>query len=533
MKNFLFSLSVLICLLIQSGLPAQAADEEFCSAPIKTAQGPVMGRKEKSAHVCVYQGIPYAAPPVGELRWKPPQPALKRASALIATEFGPQCPQAKGNTLELLVAGSMKQSEDCLSLNIYRPAAAGALPVMVWIHGGDLLQGSGSSGMYDGKIMAGEKKLVLVTINYRLGPFGYLYHPALAAEDAHQSSGNYGLMDQVKALEWVKENISGFGGNPENITIFGQSAGGWSVCHLLASPLAKGLFLHAIIMSGGCECARTVEQGESYGREFAQRLGCDGADVAACLRSKPAPEVVAAMGKDWQEMLGIFFPHVDGYALKEMPLEALRSGRYNQVPLMAGSTRDEFKLFANEIKGRNSKTLPELKSATEKYMSAKLGDELFTLYPPDQYPKPKDAVYDAVGDAYIGCPTFRAAAAASKFQPAYYYRFDFDELIFSKMIGAAHGLDLPLVFGNYGDPPMSLLYTGGQEKKAAQLSEIMIGYWTDFAKTGNPTGPGLPDWKPYAGAAGARLILDLPVGSNKEQMLEKCDYWAKQPIMVH
>jgi len=515
---------------------AGAKNDDFCSAPINTSEGPVIGAKENHSQVCVYKGIPYAEAPVGDLRFKPPQPAIKRNAVLSATEFGNQCLQPGGNTLALLVTGLSKQSEDCLYLNIWRPKnqdGLGPFPVMVWIHGGDLLQGSGASAMYDGAFLAGVKDLVIVTINYRLGPLGFLYHPALAAEDAHKSSGNYGLMDQVKALEWVRGNIAGFGGDPANITIFGQSAGGWSVCHLLASPLGQGLFDQAIIMSGGCECARAVAQGEAYGREFAARLGCAGDDAAQCLRLKTPAQIIDALGKDWQEMLGKFFPHIDGYALMEMPLEALRSGRYNQVPLMAGSTRDEFKIFGNEIQGRDEKDLARLKSALEKYMKAKLGGELFKLYPPEKYPSAKDAVYDAVGDAYLGCPCFRAALAASKFQPTYYYRFDFDDFLFPKMIGAAHGLDLPLVFGNYGELPMSLLYTQTQEKKAAQLSEIMMSYWANFARTGNPNGPGLPDWKPYTNSSRSRMALDLPVQSGKEQMREKCDYWAKQPIVVH
>ncbi len=535
MKKIFPMFSALLLLFTYSCARADAQGDDSCAAPVNTAEGQVTGAQEKGFPACVYKGIPYAAPPVGELRFKPPQPAAKRGSVLNAVAFGPQCMQPNVNALAPLVTGFSKQSEDCLYLNIWRPKTQGSLrlPVMVWIHGGDLLQGSGGSYMYGGSRLAAEKDLVLVTIAYRLGPFGYLYHPALAAEDPHSSAGNYGLMDQVRALEWVRDNISNFGGDPNNLTIFGQSAGGWAVCHLLASPLANGLFSRAIIQSGGCEAARTIEQGKAYGEEFAKRLGCAGENAAACLRAQPPKAVIGAMGKDWQEMLAKFFPHIDGYALKAMPLEALRSGAYNRVPLMAGSTRDEFKLFANEIEGRNSKSLPELKSAFEVYLRAKLGDELFTLYPPDKYPKPKEAIYDAAGDAYIGCPTFRAAAAASAFEPSFYYRFDFDDIIFPRMIGAAHAMEVPLVFGNYDVLPMSLLYSGGQEKKAAELSETMMAYWANFAKTGDPAGPGLPEWKPYSTISRSMVYLNAPTHPGKESIQQKCDYWSKQPIVIH
>jgi para-nitrobenzyl esterase len=505
-----------------------------CSEPVATAQGPVIGKAEPGAAACAYQGIPYAAPPVGELRWSAPAPALARDQVLAADRFGSQCLQPGFETHLDLGFYRIVGSEDCLFLNIWRPMKSGSFPVMVWIHGGDLLQGSGSTPMYWGDRLAKNHDVVVVTINYRLGPFGFLYHPALAEEDPHHSSGNYGLMDQVMALEWVRDNISAFSGDPHNVTIFGESAGGWSVCHLLASPLAAGLFHRAIIESGGCECSRSVEQGTESGLAFAARLGCAAAEAAKCLRQKAGPEIIKAMGKEWQGMLKIFFPHVDGYALNESPLKALASGRYNNVPLLAGSTRDEFKLFFNEVPGGRYLTRSRFRASSEKYLGTKLGPELESLYPFDSYSKPIDAALDAFGDAYLSCPVYRAVRASSADQPlTWYYRFDYDDMLMPELIGAAHAMELGFVFQTLDRPPSNALYPGPGRKRAEPLAQIISGYWTNFAAKRDPNGPGLPAWPAYTSQDEARLNLDLPVSSGAARMDEKCGFWARQDIIVH
>jgi para-nitrobenzyl esterase len=512
-------------------VPLGSRAEELCSAPVATAEGPVTGRAAETA-ACEYRGIPYAAPPKGERRWRPPAPAAARTATLAAQEFGPQCPQPHVGLTSLLPSGT--ESEDCLYLNIWRPLKSGSFPVMVWIHGGDLLQGSGSWPLYAGDRLAAAKDVVVVSINYRLGPLGFLYHPALAAEDPHRSSGNYGLLDQVQSLAWVRDNIAGFGGDPQNVTIFGESAGGWSVCNLLASPLAAGLFHRAIVESGGCQCSRTVAQGEEWGREFAARLGCEGPKAAACLRTKSARQVIAALGTNWQAMLTKFFPHLDGYALAESPLDAVRGGRYNRVPLLAGSTRDEFKLFANEIPGGRLLPGPLIDRAADRYLRARLDPPLGGLYPTAAYSRPADALFDAIGDAYLACPTWRAAAAAAPHQPrTWYYRFDYDAHLAPDMIGAAHGTEVPFVFGAGDREPVNILYSKPQWERARPLMAAIMSYWTNFAASGDPNGPGLPPWPAYTADGQERLRLDEPIRADRADLEPKCAYWDRQAIVIH
>ena len=259
----------------------------------------------------------------------------------------------------LTVGQKPNRQEDCLYLNVWRPKKSGTFPVMFWIHGGGLTSGAGSDPMYWGDRLAAKKDVVLVTFNYRLGALGFLSHRELSAEDPRGSSGNYGMLDQVLALKWVRQNIASFSGDPQNVTIFGESAGGWSVCMLMASPLAAGLFQRAILESGGCDMTATMEEGFANGDEYAGRLGCGGGDVISCMRGKTADQVVAAMTsrkeatgdfmtlKSWGH---VWAPHVDGWFLKESPLISLQSGNYNQVKFMVGSNRDEEKLFAAENK---------------------------------------------------------------------------------------------------------------------------------------------------------------------------------------
>jgi para-nitrobenzyl esterase len=505
-----------------------AQDKFICSTPVPTAQGPVTGADDGKNQVCVYKGIPYAKPPVGDLRWLAPVAPEKRNTTLKAEKFSAQCFQP-GSELPLGIGGAKEQSEDCLYLNIWRPKKAGLFPVMLWIHGGDLMQGSGSRPMYHGSALSAKEDVVLVTINYRLGPFGYLYHPAFADEDPSHSSGNYGLLDQIAALKWVKANIASFNGDPQNITIFGESAGGWSVCYLLASPPASGLFQKAIMESGGCQTFRTLEEGKKIGEDFSSRLGCSGADATACLRRKTPEELVAALGKDWLAMLAKFDAHVDGYALKESPLEALNSGRYNNVPLMVGSTRDEFKLFRTEIRGSSRFSASEIWPAMEKYMPVKLSPGIEKYYPASAYPAPVDALLDALGDAYMGCPNFRAAQGSAKHQPkTFYYRFDYDDHIVPNYIGAGHGMELPFIFGTLNNMPISLIYTPVQKQKAKPMIAMMMGYWASFARTGDPNGKSLPEWPAYNLTEQKRMFLDLPPKVAPANMSEKCEFWARQ-----
>lgn len=498
-----------------------------CDEAVDTLSGPVRGMSDEG--MCIWKGIPYAAPPAGELRWRSPEDPPDREDVLEAFEFSAQCPQQ--GIAGILGANNrpVNGDEDCLYLNIWRPRKEGTFPVMVWIHGGALVIGSGSKEYYIGGKLAAEKDVVVVTFNYRLGPFGFLSLPEFAEEDPYGSSGNYGLLDQVKALEWVSKNIAGFGGDPGNITIFGESAGGWSVCNLLASPLAKGLFHKAIIQSGACNSTMSVEEGYDFGKDFAAKAGCAGPDVAECMRSKSADEIFAnGSGSSIGEGVGSMFrfiPKEDGYALRDTPIKELQSGSYNNVPLMVGSNRDEMKYFTFMIPGIRLVPLSLLEKTFGFSMLKENKEKYRELYPPRAYRRCADAGIDAAGDMSLGCPCFNAAEASSVRQAkTFYYRFDYDDTRYPHMLGAAHGLDIPFVFGEIGAGHKFYL-TKKQNQKAKPLSELMMSYWTNFAKNGDPNGPGLPHWPEYNVQTRQRMYLDVnPVVMPATEYVEKCAF---------
>ena len=351
-------------------IPLKASAEDLCADPVGTAQGKVSGMSDAKEPVCVYKGIPYAAPPVGRLRWRPPQAPEKRTEFLKADKFSAECIQSDSDYPGVTAS---PRSEDCLYLNIWRPKKSGPFPVMVWIHGGSLTSGSGIVPIYWGDRLASQKAVVVVTINYRLAWLGFLAHPDLSLEDPKGSSGNYGLLDQIEALKWVKQNIASFGGDPNNVTIFGESAGGWSVCNLLGSPLAAGLFAKAIIESGGCDMVATLDKGYKIGEKFVKEAGCEFRDPIPCLRGKTAEEIQLALKatkekekaekqnepkKNSSLLEGAasfdWIPHIDNWTLDATPIEAIRSGKFNQAPLLVGTNRDEGKLFSIAMPGIRS-----------------------------------------------------------------------------------------------------------------------------------------------------------------------------------
>ena len=316
------------------------------SDPVRVEQGLLSGTAGKSPDIQVYRGIPFAAPPVDDLRWKPPQPAAHWQGVREAKEYGPACWQTQYPGGSIYVSKLPPLSEDCLTLNIWTGAksAKDKLPVMVWIHGGGFTRGTGTSTSYDGENFA-RKGVVLVTINYRLGIFGFLAHPALTAESSHHASGNYALLDQIAALEWVKKNIAAFGGDPRNVTIFGESAGSWAVNCLMASPLAKGLFQRAIGESGGqFSPMKSLADAEKAGRQFAASLGVSAdADALKALRAKPAEELLKASDTPTAS------PDVDGWVLPEEINTIFAAGKQNDVPLIVGSNADEGTTLAPQL----------------------------------------------------------------------------------------------------------------------------------------------------------------------------------------
>ncbi|MFD0689207.1 carboxylesterase/lipase family protein [Actinomadura fibrosa] len=487
---------LLALLTAVSAVPASATPPPLT---VSTDKGLVTGAS--TGGVEKFLGIPYAAPPVGSRRWQPPAPASPWTGARSATTYGPHCLQGANGA-----ASGM--SEDCLYLNVFTPArrANRPLPVLFWIHGGGFSSGSGD---IDGSQMARTQNVVVVSINYRLGVFGFLALPGLSGRGA----GDYGLLDQEAALRWTRRNIGAFGGDPRRVTIAGLSAGGHSVCALLASPPARGLFAGAIIQSGGCP-SHTVAQAVSRGRSYAAAAGCSDPPAGVpCLRAKPAGELLAA-GSGF--VGGIVTGPLPVAGVPELPLApaaAVRSGRYAKVPLLIGSTRDEVRQWS----------LPFAKATKDQYERAvrlEFGEQagaVLAHYPYDAYGGSYAATYaisslwndSSVFYGLGGCRYQNLTARFAARQPrTYLYEFDDPHPPVSGPpgfdAGAPHASDQAYVWPSSA----SRLLTPEQQR----LSKEIVSYWGSFVNKGNPATPGLAAWPPYR--AGTYMSL-LPGGGSR------------------
>jgi para-nitrobenzyl esterase len=428
--------------------------------------------------------LPYAAAPVGDLRWKAPQPPVKWKGTHDATKFGAHC--AQGSVFADMIFLDGEGSEDCLFLNVYAPADAkptSKLPVMFWIHGGGFVGGASSEPRHNGDFLP-TKGVVLVTINYRLGVFGFLATEELAKE-GNGSAGNYGLLDQVAALEWVKANIKQFGGDPDNVTIFGESAGSFAVSTLMASTLAKGLFQKAIGESGSAfGSGLGYEPLADREKVTAAWLSTLGVSSLADLRAMPAQKLLDAT-KDAPS--AIFVPVIDGKLLNEPVPDTYAAGRQAHVPVLAGWNRDEGN-------GRGM-TAEKWKSfATEQFNER--AEEFLKLYPGETDEQAQRSAADFGGDQFIAFGTWKWIEAHRKTgeSPVYRYHFELAALPskFHNEVAAFHSDDIEYVFGTLDTRPG--LTIRPEDRK---LSEQMMSYWTNFAKTGDPNGPGLPAWPKY------------------------------------
>ncbi|MDR3723709.1 MAG: carboxylesterase family protein [Terracidiphilus sp.] len=472
---------VLVGMVLGTTVMAQAGP-----LAVKTQQGKVQGKTINAGKVHAFLGLPYAAPPVGELRWKAPKPPVAWTGVRDATKFGHHCVQ--GRVFDDMVFPDAGPSEDCLVLNVYTPATAKAgskLPVMFWIHGGGYTGGAGSEPRHDGSALP-THGVVLVTINYRLGVLGFLATEDLLKEgDGH--AGNYGMLDMVAALKWVRGNIAGFGGDPGNVTIFGESAGSFAVSTLMASPLTRGLFQKAIGESGGAFNAllptSKVENRAREGQKWVAELGVK--DLAE-LRAMSAEKLIeAAKRKDTPHAS----PVVDGSLLTEPEQAVYAAGKQAHVPLLAGWNRDENAGLAKGMTAAKWKTF-----AAERF-GAK-AEEFLKAYPGAN---DEEAVRSATafgGDQFIAFGTWKWIEAQVKTggEPVYRYHFELGAPAskFNAAGYAFHSDDIAYVFG-------ALESRVGAEWRAEdrRLSEQMIGYWTNFARTGDPNGKGLPVWPRY------------------------------------
>jgi para-nitrobenzyl esterase len=504
-------------------LPVQA--QSICSNPVQTGSGTVSGMKSNLTNTCVWLGVPYADAPVGELRWKAPQPHPGWSGVRSAVSAGNKCPQKP--MLGIFNAKNLKgMSEDCLFLNIYRPDKPGKFPVMVWIHGGGYLFGSGDE--YPGDRLAEFGDVVVVTINYRLGVFGFMAGRSLRDEDPNKSTGNYGILDMVAAVKWVKTNIQNFGGDPGNITIFGESAGSWAVCTLLATPLASGLFSHAIMESQGCNASEDLEKGYEKEKMISGSLGCAPDDLD-CLRKIPTLKLVNKGTPSFLKQGFSLVAHHDGYALSDSPLKMIRSGNYTRVPLLAGYNRDEFDavlfLFGDLNRTRPAQYTNMLQSGLG--LSAEELNQMVQLYPLSRYQdQPGKAFGNIASDFGIICPTYLGLSAVASHQPqTYFYRFEYDRIRFIKKLGALHSMEIPFVFNEVDSKSYRSLYYKHDLEDRQKLSRVMMGYWTNFAKTGDPNGPGLPEWPKFDLNDQKLEVLDVNVRTENAQIADRCSFF--------
>ncbi len=501
-------MGILRCAAAYAALIFLVSCAAAAAAPVRVDGGLVQG--ETVDGIAVYKGIPFAAPPVGELRWRPPQPVVPWEGIKTATGYGPACAQApvRGR------APPAAMSEDCLYLNVWVPphAPGAKLPVMVWIYGGAFEIGWTSNPVYDGLDLA-RKGVIVVSVAYRVGPLGFLATPELSAESPHHVSGDYGLLDQIAGLEWVQRNIAGFGGDPMQVTIFGESAGGMSVNMLGASPLAKGLFARAISESGGATIPpRRAEEGglvvvslahaEAIGSKFLKALG---ANTLAQARALSADRIVDApgagfTGDDTGMIGGNFWAVAEGYALPDSVYGVYEAGRQNDTPVLIGTNSDEGAVFPH----------PRTAAAFRRYVRAKFGPyakDILTAYPADSDAQAEKSASALTGNAIIVWPSRTWAALQAKTGKSKVFVYEFTRHVAPanarEPTGATHGSEIPYVFDDLSSRP-GLDYTQADR----QLAGLLSSYWTNFAKTGDPNAAGLPAWPDYTNASPRMLLLN-------------------------
>jgi para-nitrobenzyl esterase len=491
-----------------------------------TREGPLIGQVDRDG-IASFLGVPYAAPPAGADRWREAQPPRPHPPLQASTYHLP-CSQiplpASGDSF----GGGKKiaSSEDCLYLNVWVPPHDGKLPVMVWLHGGQYLRGAASQ--YDGAQLARLGHVVVVTMDYRLGPLGLLAHPALTAESPRHTSGNELLFDHLQALQWLRANLAAFGGDSARVTLFGESAGSASTCAMLTSPLARGLFQRAILESDPCpgkEDTPMLADREQFGRRLADALGCKSDDLAAeltCMRGKTADEVMTAiplakvLGDDGNGV-GYRF-NQDGVMLVESPEAAVKAGHFDHIPIVLGTTDNEMGRYVvgmnvattDDFRARIARDWPKHRDAIgDRYpvapASGDVGEQLSALY----------------SDWGMTCPTRRDARwFAASGVPTYLYRFTHAPNVMGGKAGAFHGSELvylfPSVFASRG-----LVYTDDDRA----LAQLMIGYWARFAATGDPNGGGTLAWPRFRAEADQHLVIDLAPRMASQLRRTQCDTW--------
>jgi para-nitrobenzyl esterase len=508
-----------MCLLVLGGVSLAAVGKH--PPTVNVEEGALEGSQLSfDSNAAAFLGIPLAAPPVGDLRWKPPQAPPHWTSVRQATSLAPACPQMRA---------SFPVSEDCLYLNVWTPnlAAKHSLPVMVWIHGGGNVMGRAEDTPFE-RVLP-EMGVVFVSIHYRLGPFGFLAHPALTAESPHGSSGNYGVLDQIEALKWVNRNISQFGGDPNRVTVIGESAGAGDACLLMVSPVAAGLFQRAILESGDCQSIVNSDlkasipfnsisgSAEGNGVNLAKGLGIpDGPDILRQMRSAPAGKILDEWDRDPHVHVA---PDVDGWVIPEQPIEIFARGKQARIPVIVGSNADEGTLFAGPS---GPKTVAQYKAGLEND-TGKYAAEEFRAYPVASDAEVPRAQVRLQTD-YMGYGAYSFARSMKRAdQRAYLYYFTYPATGKLARLGAFHGEELMLLSGGYWNGWAS-------SPDDAKLGAIMRNYWVQFAKTGDPNIQGQPRWEAFDPEK--NQALELGHGVEPMKVLHREGFAAFDHIMA-
>ena len=497
-SNHRIAATSFVLLLLCAAIAAQQP-----SKPIKLESGKLQGVLTPDQKIVAYKGIPYAAPPLEDLRWRPPQPAGRWKGVFQARDFGPHCIQFMG--WPDMVFHDTGPSEDCLTLNVWAPAEAkpvkkaGGLPVMVWIYGGGFLCGGTSEARQDGQFLA-RRGVIVVSMNYRLGIFGFLSLPELTNESVNHTSGNYGLMDQAAALAWVRRNIGAFGGDPDNVTLFGESAGSMSVSYQMASPVSNALFAKAVGESGGYVAGTTQlpmrEQAEKIDASWAERSF--GSARLFFLRQLPTDEIVKAAMDTVRVPAPSFGPIVDGYFLPDTLPHIYADGKQAHIPLLAGWNADE-----NHGTGQpTAATLAD--QATHDF--GRQAQTFLSLFPASSDSIAVRSAFDYAGDRFIAYSTWEWLETHAKTGHAPVYRYYFDlgspgDRNHTTNMGAFHSDDIEYVFGTLDSRPEMKI-----RPEDRSISDLMQQYWVNFARTGNPNGAGLPQWPAYAPPVNTQIM---------------------------
>ncbi len=504
--------------ILMSTLSLHAADQ------VRVSGGLLEGTTGSRPGIRAFLGIPYAAPPVGPRRWKAPEAAIKWTGIRPANRFGNRCVQT--SPFPDMVFQSPAESEDCLYLSVWTPArtAGEKLPVMVWIHGGGYFSGASDERRHDGSVLA-SKGVILVTLNYRLGVLGFLAHPDLTAESPYKASGNYGLLDQIAALRWVHDNIAAFGGDPAKVTVFGESAGSFAVSALMASPMANGLFARAIGESGahfsapdGTLATAPLAKAERWGTELATSMG---ARTLADLRALPAASFAKAIAANPTK----FSPVVDGYSLTADPWDIFAQGKQSHVPLLAGWNSAESKVMIP-----SASNAAALEAELRKQFPGKEA-EAMKAYPACDAWQTKLSAIALTSDNFLVYSTWKWIEMHLATGKSPVYRYLFDHVIPTETgdapaddPGAQHASDIEYVFSTLDT--RKLAWRASDRK----VADLFTSYWTNFAKTGNPNGPGLPQWPAYDTAK--RQLLRLNANPKAETETNRARYELQDAVTI-